>query len=85
MPPEQVLRNTAYLKTKNYVQVALALKNPFGDDGEDFEIGPLLSRHIWVRSEYILQVIVFLFGRLEKILNISGYYDRGKIVVKLAC
>ena len=50
---------------KNYVQVALALKNPFGDDGEDFEIGPLLSRHIWVRSEYILQVNAFLFGRLE--------------------
>jgi len=30
-----------------WLKVAEALKNPFGDDGDDFEIGPLLSRHIW--------------------------------------
>ena len=29
-------------------QVARAIRNPFGDDLDDFSIGPLTSRHIWV-------------------------------------
>jgi len=36
-----------------WFKVAEALKNPFGDDGEDFEIGPLLSRHIWACGEHL--------------------------------
>eukprot|EP00088_Acartia_fossae_P015053 TRINITY_DN18156_c0_g1_i1.p1 TRINITY_DN18156_c0_g1~~TRINITY_DN18156_c0_g1_i1.p1 ORF type:complete len:370 (-),score=54.59 TRINITY_DN18156_c0_g1_i1:355-1464(-) len=36
-----------------WYKVADALRNPFGDDGEDFEIGPLLSRHIWACGEHL--------------------------------
>ena len=30
------------------VQVASAINHPFGDDGEDFKIAELISRHVWV-------------------------------------
>jgi len=36
-----------------WLKVAGALKNPFGDDVDDFEIGPLLSRHIWASGLHL--------------------------------
>jgi len=36
-----------------WLKVAEALKNPFGDDGDDFDIGPLISRHIWACGEHL--------------------------------
>ena len=31
-----------------FVQVAEAIAHPFGHDEDDFQIGELISRHIWV-------------------------------------
>lgn len=36
-----------------WLKVAEALKNPFGDDGDDFEVAALLSRHIWACGEHL--------------------------------
>lgn len=37
----------------------MALTDPFGDDKEDFEIGHLLSRHIWVSSRKEMGIRLF--------------------------
>ena len=34
-------------------QVADAIAHPFGEDEDDFQIGELISRHIWVGIKYI--------------------------------
>ena len=35
-----------------FVQVAEAIAHPFGHDEDDFQIGELISRHIWVIYRY---------------------------------
>lgn len=40
-----------------WLKVARAIRNPFGDDHDDFSIGPLTSRHIWVCGHYLSQGI----------------------------
>merc|ERR1719431_1267402 len=32
-----------------WLKVAAAISNPFGHDEDDFQIGDLISRHIWVK------------------------------------
>ena len=31
------------------MKVASAINQPFGDDEDDFQIGELISRHVWVK------------------------------------
>ena len=36
-----------------YNKVASAINHPFGDDEDDFQIGELISRHVWVRKSFL--------------------------------
>ena len=56
----QLLKLTGFWMQFIQFQVAEALKDPFGDDVDDFRIGPLLSRHLWVLHLFILRLKLYL-------------------------
>ena len=36
-------------------QVAGAINHPFGDDEDDFQVGELISRHVWATGKILSQ------------------------------
>ena len=51
------LRNDQMSKFK----VASAINYPFGDDEDDFQIGELISRHVWVSRAKLYRIFNFTF------------------------
>ena len=52
--------------------MAAAINYPFGDDGEDFKIAELISRHVWVNvteSDIIHHLFNTTLQATGKILN----------------
>jgi len=38
-----------------WLKVASAINNPFGDDEDDFQVGELISRHVWAAGKILTQ------------------------------